>query len=125
MLLRLPLARCRHLTLKLGVVALRRSARSLERCFRSDQPLLSPLKDIPATIDRLLLTPYDVRHAFSQSSRTLVKLQLAVSQSLFLVIELDLACVARRFPMIRHVVAIIGNSIPLVGDSLPLVLSRV
>jgi hypothetical protein len=124
MFLQLPLARGGHLPLNLGVVALYRRARSLEGCFRSDEPLLSPLKDVPASIDRLPLTPHHVRYRFTQCSRTLIERQLTVGESVFFVIELNVARVDLRFPLVRDVVALIGNSIPLAGDSLPLVVSR-
>jgi len=109
--------------LNLGVVALQRSARSLERCFRSDESLLRPLKHVPATIDSLLLTPDHVRYRLTQSARTLIKRQLTVGELPFLVIELNVARIGRRFPLVGDVVARIGNSIPLVGDSLPVVVS--
>jgi hypothetical protein len=68
-------------------VALNGSARSKERCFRLDELPVSPLKDVAAAIDGLLLTPHYVRYGFTQHSRTLIERQLTVGKSLTLVVS--------------------------------------
>src|SRR5207244_8291941 len=99
----------------------------------SDQPLVSPIQDIPAAIDRLLLTPEYVGDGFTEASPTLVERQLEVRQLPFLLIEIEVAGIASRLPLIRHAVTLIGDAIALLGhalalalagDSLPLVVKR-
>ena len=54
----------------------------------------------------------------------LVEHQLEAGQSFLLLIEPDVAGVARCFPLTGDVIPIVSDSIPLAGDSLSLVLSR-
>lgn len=76
------MARCRHLPLNLSLVALDSGTRPLKRCLGADQPLLRPVKDVPATIDCLLLTADHVGHGLAQGSCPLVKDLLTAGQSL-------------------------------------------
>jgi hypothetical protein len=57
------------------------------------------------------------RRARSVKGSRRLKRQLTVGESLFLVIELNVARVDPRFPLVRDLVALVGKSLPLVGDS--------
>src|ERR1700716_487923 len=87
--------------------------------------MLRPLQDVPAAINRFLLTPHHLGHGFTKGPRALVERRFQVGQPLFLRIEVEVAGIARRLPLIRDALPLVGDAIPLVRDSLALVLKLV